>query len=52
VGLVYIALASPYGITVREFHFPGRRFAVRAGVVNATFKMLREFLEQYHGAPN
>lgn len=45
VGLVYIAVASPKGTKVKEFNFPGRRFAVRQGAANAAFKMLRDFLE-------
>lgn len=44
VGLVYIAVATPGGTEVREFHFPGRRFAVRQGAVNAALKMVHDFI--------
>ncbi|MEW6183343.1 MAG: competence/damage-inducible protein A [Bacillota bacterium] len=45
VGLVYIAVATPAGTGSKRFNFPGGRFAVRLGAANASFKMVRDFLE-------
>ncbi|MEW6173627.1 MAG: competence/damage-inducible protein A [Bacillota bacterium] len=45
VGLVYIAVATPAGTESKRFNFPGGRFAVRLGAANASFKMVRDFLE-------
>ncbi|OAT86693.1 competence/damage-inducible protein A [Desulfotomaculum copahuensis] len=41
VGLVYIALAAADGTCCREFHFPGRRQAIRQGAANTGLNMIR-----------
>ncbi|MEW6572079.1 MAG: competence/damage-inducible protein A [Bacillota bacterium] len=51
VGLVYIAVVFPVGTKVKEFNFPGRRFAVRQGAANAALKMLRDFLGSAQSVP-
>lgn len=51
VGLVYIAVVFPEETRVKEFNFPGRRFAVRQGAANAALKMLRAFLEGAQSGP-
>lgn len=48
VGLVYIAVASPTGICVREHHFPGSREEIR---VAATQSALALVLEQLPPSP-
>ncbi|MBO8137453.1 MAG: competence/damage-inducible protein A [Desulfotomaculum sp.] len=45
IGLVYIALATPGGTICREYKMPGRRTAIRQGAVNASFKMIRHYLQ-------
>ncbi|OPX86696.1 MAG: putative competence-damage inducible protein [Pelotomaculum sp. PtaB.Bin104] len=44
-GLVYIALAAADGTTCRKFQFPGERFAVRRGTVNAALSMVNQYLK-------
>lgn len=44
VGLVYIALAAPEGTRCSKFIFPGGRFSVRRGTVNAGLNMIRLYL--------
>lgn len=44
VGLVYIALATASGTCHREYRFPGERHPVRQGTVNASLKMVKQFL--------
>jgi nicotinamide-nucleotide amidase len=49
VGLVYIALASPNGVTTEEFHFPGGRNVVTDASTEATLLMLLRGLERRLG---
>lgn len=44
-GLVYIALAAADETTCRKFQFPGERFAVRRGTVNAALNMVNQYLK-------
>ncbi len=46
VGLVYIALATPYGIEVRKFIFNGDRLENKKNFAKAALNMLLEFLER------
>ncbi len=46
VGLVYIALATPYGIEVRKFIFKGDRLENKENFAKAALNMLLEFLER------
>lgn len=49
VGLVYIALASPNGVTTEEFHFPGGRNVVTDASTEAALLMLLRGLERRLG---
>lgn len=44
-GLVYIALATSEGTFCQKFQFPGERFEVREGTVNAALDMVRHYLQ-------
>lgn len=44
VGLVYVALADPEGVTVERHHLPGDRAAVREGAASAALHLLRRRL--------
>ena len=44
VGLVYIALATPDGVTVREHHFTGDRARIRHAAASNALDMLRRAL--------
>ena len=46
VGLVYIALASPDGVTTEEFHFPGGRAVVTDAATEAALLMLLRGVER------
>ena len=46
VGLVYIALANPYGIEVKEFRFQGDRLKNKENFANAALGMLLDFLKR------
>jgi len=46
VGLVYIAVVGEERVICRRFFFPGDRFAVRQGTVNASLQILRTLLEE------
>jgi PncC family amidohydrolase len=46
VGLVYIALADPAGVTVEEFHFPGGRKTVTDAATDAALLMLLRGVER------
>lgn len=48
-GLVYIALATSTGTSCRKFQFPGERFAVRRGTVNAALNMVGQYLQDEPG---
>jgi len=45
VGLVYIGLATPDGVTVDKYNFPGERAAVRQTTSDAALEMIRKYLE-------
>jgi PncC family amidohydrolase len=49
VGLVYIALAGPAGVTTEEFHFPGGRATVTDASTEAALLMLLRGLERLLG---
>jgi PncC family amidohydrolase len=49
VGLVYIALAGPDGVTTEEFHFPGSRAVVIDASAEAALLMLLRGLERQLG---
>jgi PncC family amidohydrolase len=49
VGLVYIALASPDGVTTEEFRFPGGRAVVTDASTEAALLMLLRGLERRMG---
>jgi PncC family amidohydrolase len=49
VGLVYIALAGPDGVTTEEFHFPGGRATVTDASTEAALLMLLRGLERQLG---
>ncbi len=49
VGLVYIALAGPDGVTTEEFHFPGGRAVVTDASAEAALLMLLRGLERRLG---
>ena len=49
VGLVYIALASPDGIVVDEFHFPGGRKTITDAATDAALLMLSRAVERRLG---
>jgi PncC family amidohydrolase len=49
VGLVYIALAGPDGVTTEEFHFPGSRAVVTGASAEAALLMLLRGLERRLG---
>jgi PncC family amidohydrolase len=49
VGLVYIALAGPDGVTTEEFHFPGGRATVTGAATEAALLMLLRGLERRLG---
>src|SRR5215217_1130357 len=49
VGLVYIGLASPDGVTTEEFHFPGGRAVVTDASTQAALLMLLRGLERRLG---
>jgi PncC family amidohydrolase len=49
VGLVYIALAGPDGVTTEEFHFPGGRAVVTDASTEAALLMLLRGLERRLG---
>jgi len=44
VGLVYIGLATPDGVTVKGFNFPGERAAVRFAASQKALDMVRRYL--------
>jgi len=44
VGTVFVAVASPAGVEVRRFHFPGGRVAVKWQSAQAALDMLRRAL--------
>jgi PncC family amidohydrolase len=44
VGLVYIGLATPDGVTVKSFNFPGDRRAVRFASSQKALDMVRRYL--------
>ncbi|NPV86789.1 MAG: CinA family protein [Anaerolineae bacterium] len=45
VGLVFIALSTPGGAHVWEFHFTGSRLDVKESATTAALKLLWEYLE-------
>jgi PncC family amidohydrolase len=47
VGLVYIGLAGPDGVTTEEFHFPGGRAVVTDASTEAALLMLLRGLERH-----
>jgi PncC family amidohydrolase len=47
VGLVYIGLAGPDGVTTEEFHFPGGRAIVTDASTEAALLMLLRGLERH-----
>ncbi len=49
VGLVYIALAGPDGVTTEEFHFPSGRATVTDASTEAALLMLLRGLERRLG---
>ena len=49
VGLVYVALAGPDGVTTEEFHFPGGRAVVTDASAEAALLMLLRGLERRLG---
>jgi nicotinamide-nucleotide amidase len=49
VGLVYIALATPDGVTCDEFHFPGGRAVVTDAATEAALLMLLRGVERRLG---
>jgi PncC family amidohydrolase len=50
VGLVYIAVATPDGVQVEEFHFPGGRVVITDAAAEAALLMLLRAVEGYvHG---
>ena len=49
VGLVYMALAGPDGVTTEEFHFPGGRAVVTDASTEAALLMLLRGLERRLG---
>jgi len=49
VGLVYIAVAGPDGVTTEEFHFPGGRAVVTNASTEAALLMLLRDLERRLG---
>ena len=49
VGLVYVGLASPDGVTCEEFHFPGGRAVVTDAATEAALLMLLRGLERRLG---
>jgi nicotinamide-nucleotide amidase len=49
VGLVYIALAGPNGVTIEEFRFPGGRAVVTDASTEAALRMLLRGLERHLG---
>ncbi len=46
VGLVYIALANPYSIEVKEFRFEGGRLENKENFAKSALNMLLKFLEE------
>ena len=46
VGLVYIALANPYSIEVKEFRFEGERLENKENFAKSALNMLLKFLEE------
>jgi PncC family amidohydrolase len=50
VGLVYVALAGPEGVSTEEFHFPGGRAVVTGASAEAALLMLLRGLERRLGA--
>lgn len=51
VGLVYVAVAGPYGAAVRRLELDGGRAAIRTGTVTAGLRLLAEQLTSV-GADN
>jgi nicotinamide-nucleotide amidase len=49
VGLVYVGLADPEGVTCEEFHFPGGRAVVTDAATEAALLMLLRGLERRLG---
>lgn len=45
IGTTYVALATPDNVYCREYKLPGRRMAIRQGVVNSALKMVRHYFE-------
>jgi len=45
-GLVYVAVASPFGSTVRELNIAGNRAAIRAESVTSVLRLLSECLQK------
>jgi nicotinamide-nucleotide amidase len=48
VGLVFVAVAGPYGATVRELHLTGSRADIRTGTVTAVLGLL---VDEVRNAP-
>jgi PncC family amidohydrolase len=46
IGLVYIALADPDGVTCEEFHFPGGRAVITDAATEAALLMLLRGVER------
>lgn len=49
VGLVYIALASPDGVSCRRFNFFGKRENIKERAAIASLNMLRLYLAKHYG---
>jgi nicotinamide-nucleotide amidase len=49
VGLVYIALASPDGVSCRRFNFLGKRENIKERAAIASLNMLRLYLAKHYG---
>ncbi len=45
IGTAYIALATPEKVQCREYRMPGRRMAIRQGIVNAALKVVRHYFQ-------
>ncbi len=46
VGLVFIALATPGGVSSHRFLFPGERYGVRWGASNACLKIVKDYCQK------
>jgi nicotinamide-nucleotide amidase len=49
VGLVFIGLATPDGVDVKGYNFPGDRNAVRLATSQRALDLLRRYLIGDHG---